>query len=105
MRMEFTGERVVPHIEGVIGLQPLHRYLAARRLVQGKRVLDIACGEGYGSDLLAGAAAKVIGVDLDEASVVHARQTYARPNLEFLQGDATAIPIADSSVDVVVSFE
>ena len=103
--MEFTGERFVPHIEGDTRLEHMHRYLAARRLVQGKRVLDIACGEGYGSDLLAGAAAKVIGVDLDGASVAHARQTYVRPNIEFLHGDATAIPIADSSVDVVVSFE
>lgn len=103
--MEFTGERFVPHIEGDIRLEHLHRYLAARRLVQGKRVLDIACGEGYGSDLLTGAAAKVIGVDLDEASIAHARRTYARSNIEFLLGDATAIPVADSSVDVVVSFE
>ena len=103
--MDFTGERFVPHVEGDIRLEHMHRYLAARRLVHGKRVLDIACGEGYGSDLLAGAAAAVVGVDIDELSIAHARSTYVRPNLRFLRGDAIAIPIGDATIDVVVSFE
>src|SRR5690348_13511788 len=103
--MDFTGERFVPHTEGDIQLEHMHRYVAARLLVQGKRVLDIACGEGYGSDLLSEAAASVVGVDIDEAAISHARQAYVRPNLKFLRGDAVAIPLGDSSVDVVVSFE
>ena len=103
--MDFTGERFVPQVEGDIRLEHMHRYLAARRLVYGKRVLDIACGEGYGSDLLAKAAATVIGVDIDEGSIEHARQTYTRSNVRFLRGDVVAIPLGDASVDVVVSFE
>jgi GT2 family glycosyltransferase/SAM-dependent methyltransferase len=103
--MEFTGERFVPLVEGDIQLEHLHRYHAARQVVHGKRVLDIACGEGYGSDILATAAASVIGVDVDDATVAHAQRVYSRANLSFLQGDCVAIPIGDASVDVVVSFE
>ncbi|MDM0077387.1 glycoside hydrolase family 99-like domain-containing protein [Variovorax sp. J2P1-59] len=103
--MDFTGERFVPHVEGDIQLEHMHRYLAARRLVTGKRVLDIASGEGYGSAILAECAATVIGVDIDEPSVRHAQSAYRRSNLSFVQGDATAVPVEDSSIDVIVSFE
>ena len=103
--MDFTGERFIPHVEGDIRLEHMHRYLAARRLVCGKRVLDIACGEGYGSALLAETATTVIGVDMDEKSIAHARCTYVRSNVRFLRGDAVAIPLGDASINVVVSFE
>jgi hypothetical protein len=79
--------------------------MAVRQMVRGKRVLDIACGEGYGSKILAAEAISVIGVDLDDASVQHAAATYTDTKIRFLRGDIVAIPLGDSSVDVVVSFE
>jgi len=103
--LEWTGERYVPEIVGNIRLEHIHRYLLARELSKDRRVLDIACGEGYGSDLMAGVAAYVIGVDIDPKAIAHASRRYARTNLEFLVGSCTSIPIAESSVDVVVSFE
>ena len=103
--MDFTGERFVPEVEGDIKLEHVHRYLAVRELVAGKRVLDIACGEGYGSKIMADYATSVIGVDVDEASVIHARAAYASETISFLHGDIVAIPVADAAVDVVVSFE
>ena len=69
-------------------------------------MLDVACGEGYGSALLAEAAAHVTGVDIDATTLAHARATYAgRANVQFVEGSATALPVADASVDAVVSFE
>jgi GT2 family glycosyltransferase/SAM-dependent methyltransferase len=103
--MDFTGERFVPEVEGDIKLEHVHRYLAVRELVAGKRVLDIACGEGYGSKIMAEYAASVVGVDVDDASVVHAQAAYADERISFLHGDIVAIPLADAAVDVVVSFE
>jgi GT2 family glycosyltransferase/2-polyprenyl-3-methyl-5-hydroxy-6-metoxy-1,4-benzoquinol methylase len=103
--MDFTGERFVPEVEGDIKLEHVHRYMAVRQMVRGKRVLDIACGEGYGSKILAAEAISVIGVDLDDASVQHAAATYTDTKIRFLRGDIVAIPLGDSSVDVVVSFE
>ncbi len=103
--MEFTGERYVPSLRGQIYYEHLHRYAVAARFCAEKRVLDIASGEGYGSALLARVAAEVFGVDIDERTVEHARAAYYASNLRFQRGSVTDVPLADRSVDVVVSFE
>ena len=104
--LEFTGERFVPGIAGEIAHEHWHRYAFARRYAAGKRVLDVACGEGYGSALLAGVAGAVTGIDIDAGAIAHARQSYAAlANISFAEGSASMLPLADASVDVVVSFE
>jgi len=104
--LEFTGERFVPGIVGEIAHEHWHRYAFARRLVAGRRVLDVACGEGYGSALLADVAASVTGVDIAQEAVAHARERYAkRANLRFEQGSAASLPLAEAAFDAVVSFE
>lgn len=103
--MEFTGERFVPEAHGNIELEHLHRYLLACKAVAGKSVLDIASGEGYGSAMLARTANQVIGVDISQEVVSHSQLKYQAQNLQFRVGSCSAIPIEDSSVDVVVSFE
>jgi len=55
----FTGERFLPGVAGEIAYEHCHRYAFARRFVTGARVLDAACGEGYGAALLAGVRAHV----------------------------------------------
>ncbi len=103
--MSFTGERFLPGVSGEIEMEHYHRYQLASRIVAGKDVLDIACGEGYGSALLSIGAARVTGVDIDAVAVAHAAATYPREGLEFKLGSCAAIPVPDASVDVVVSFE
>lgn len=104
--LPFTGERFTPECVREIWYEHWHRYAFALDLVRGKRVLDAACGEGYGSNLLADAAASVVGVDLSAQAIDHARSRYgSRTNLEFVQADATALPFEDARFDVVVSFE
>ena len=104
--LEFTGERYVPGTAGEIAHEHWHRYAFARSFIAGRRVLDVACGEGYGSALLAEAAAHVTGVDIDATTLAHARATYAgRANVQFVEGSAAELPVADASVDAVVSFE
>ena len=71
--LAFTGERFLPACTGEIAYEHWHRYAFARRFVAGKRVLDAACGEGYGSALLGEAAASVVGVDIDAAMLARAR--------------------------------
>ena len=103
--LDFTGERYVPELEGQIALEHLHRYAIARELAVHQVVLDIACGEGYGSNSLADVASQVIGVDVDEETVTHARNKYAGNNLVFRHGSASEIPVESDSIDLVVSFE
>lgn len=104
--MKFTGERYLPTEVGEIRHEHLHRYAWCRPLVEGRDVLDIACGEGYGSAMLARHARSVTGVDIALDAVRHAETTYGDvAGLTFLVGDAAEIPLPDDSVDVVVSFE
>lgn len=101
----FTGERMTGAAHGQIEIEHLHRYFLAREMARGLRVLDIACGEGYGSELMAQVAESVIGVDVSEEAIRFAGQSYRRPNLSFRLGDGRAIPLPDASVDLVASFE
>lgn len=103
--LTFTGERYTPEVRGAIGYEHWHRYAAVASLAASRRVLDAACGEGYGSYLLARTAKHVVGVDIDAATIEHARTRYRAANLEYLSGSVTALPLADGSVDLVVSFE
>ncbi len=103
--LNFTGERFTPEVRGAIGYEHWHRYCAVAQCTRGKRVLDAACGEGYGSALLARDALTVTGVDVAASAIEHARSRYAAPNLRFVAGSVTALPLADASIDLVVSFE
>jgi GT2 family glycosyltransferase/ubiquinone/menaquinone biosynthesis C-methylase UbiE/glycosyltransferase involved in cell wall biosynthesis len=104
--LAWTGERYLPEITGPIRYEHLHRYALCRESVRGKRVLDIACGEGYGAACLARTAESVLGVDVDRDTIAHARQKYlATRNLSFRDGSASRIPLGNASVDVAVCFE
>lgn len=82
------------------------RYHWASRAVAGKEVLDVACGVGYGIEILAAAgAAAVTGVDLDPAAVAESKARYGDHAKEIVEGDIQQLPLADDSFDVVVSFE
>jgi SAM-dependent methyltransferase len=83
--LALTGERTLPDV-------PAENYWFRRHLAvyewiaartRGVRVLDMACGEGYGSDVLAASAASVVGVEANPEAYQHARLRYARPNLRF----------------------
>jgi SAM-dependent methyltransferase len=103
--LSFTGERFAPEVRGAIWYEHWHRYCVAQPLAKGLRVLDAACGEGYGSYLLAQSAREVTGVDVSTEAVAHARARYSAPNLRYVQGSVAALPLADACVDLVVSFE
>jgi SAM-dependent methyltransferase len=83
--LELTGERTLPDV-------PEENYWFRRHLAvyewiaercAGLRVADLACGEGYGSEVLARTAVEVIGVDANPEAHEHARLRYRRPNLSF----------------------
>jgi len=103
--LPWTGERFIPNLEGNIAFEHLHRYSLACLIAQGRKVLDIASGEGYGSRLLSSVASHVTGVDIDAQSVAHASGRYGGPNLVFKTGSCLEIPAEDGAFDVIVSFE
>jgi len=104
--LKFTGERYIPSEVGEIRIEHFHRYALACLLTKDKLVVDLACGEGYGSAYLSSAAREVVGIDLDPEAVTHAQSMYAeRPNLRFECCDATRTGLPDGVFDVAVSFE
>src|SRR5688572_6127974 len=105
--LNWTGERFVPWAnEAAIAYEHFHRYIWASGFVEGKRVLDLASGEGYGAEMLARRADFVCGVDIDEHAVGHASEKYRKPNLRFLEGSLTAVPVLEEqSFDVITCFE
>lgn len=105
MSLNWTGERLVTTVREIGVIEHLQRYAIACDLVKGRTVLDIASGEGYGSNLLAKSAKNVIGIDISKEAVAHASKKYIRENLEFKIGSCTSIPLAEKSVEIVVSFE
>ncbi len=83
--LALTGERTLPDV-------PAENYWYRRHLavyewiaerVAGKRVVDLACGEGYGTAVLGRRAAEVVGVDANPEAHEHARRRYVAPNLRF----------------------
>lgn len=101
----FTGERMTAAMTGAVEVEHYHRYLFARAFCDGRDVLDVASGEGYGSAQIAQIARSVVGVEYAGSTARHARASFPRDNLHYVQGDARSLPLADDSVDVVVSFE
>ncbi len=107
-QLPHDGERMVPDLdrEGLIYVEHVVRYRFAAQLVEGKRVLDVACGAGYGCATLSNAgAAEVVGVDRAAAAVEYAHRRYGGMGRRFLACNATQMPFAAGSFDVVISFE
>jgi SAM-dependent methyltransferase len=86
--LALTGERTLPDVpeENYWFRRHLAVYEWIAERVGGLRVADLACGEGYGSNVLAAGAAEVVGVDANPEAHEHARLRYRRPNLRFERG-------------------
>jgi SAM-dependent methyltransferase len=102
--LELTGERTLPDV-------PQENYWFRRHLAvyewiaarcRGLRVADLACGEGYGSDVLARLAADVVGIDANPEAHEHARLRYRRGNLRFERG---LIEDFDGPCDAIVFLQ
>jgi SAM-dependent methyltransferase len=102
--LQLTGERTLPDVpeENYWFRRHLvvYEWIAAR--VGGRRVVDLACGEGYGSAVLARTAAAVVGVDANPEAFEHARLRYAAPNLLF---ERDMIELWEGDVDCVVFLQ
>lgn len=109
--LALTGERTLPGIADERYWFERHVVayeLAAVHVVSGSVVLDAGCGEGYGLPLLAAAGARrVVGVDLDQAVIAHAREAYgtADPRIEAHAAELMDLPLEDDEVDLVTSFQ
>jgi SAM-dependent methyltransferase len=103
--LPLTGERTVP---GVVEENYWFRrheaaYAALASYCADALVLEAGCGEGYGADLLARVAQRVIAVDYDEPATRHVQTRY--PTVDVVQSNLAVLPIRSASVDVVANFQ
>ncbi len=103
--LPLTGERTVPGIAEENYWFRRHEIVYARLLERcaGATVLEAGSGEGYGANMIADVATRVIGLDYDTGAVEHVRAAY--PRVEMMQGNLAELPLGDASVDVVVNFQ
>jgi GT2 family glycosyltransferase/ubiquinone/menaquinone biosynthesis C-methylase UbiE len=91
--------------DGRIVYEHLHRYALCKEFATGRRVLDLACGTGYGTAILGTAAAQVTGLDISAKAIRAARKRYATDNVNFVIGDCFDLPFEAGSFDLVVANE
>lgn len=102
-RLDFSDDSKYNAIEASIHL---NRYLSAKKFINGKKVLDAACGEGYGSFLMKQwGASEVIGIDISEDALNVAQKKFAGKGVSFINHTVEVLPFEDNSFDVVVSYE
>lgn len=103
--LPLTGERTVPGIAAENYWFRRHEiaYRFALPLVARKQVLEVGCGEGYGTALLATSAAEVVGIDYDALTIAHASATY--PRARFVRANLAALPMPTASVDAVLTLQ
>ena len=103
--LPLTGERTIPGLAEENYWFRRHEVVYERLADRcaGRDVLEAGCGEGYGADLIADVARRVIGLDYDESAVAHVKARY--PRVEMLHGNLAALPLPDAAVDVVVNFQ
>ncbi|MEK8072066.1 class I SAM-dependent methyltransferase [Rhodococcoides navarretei] len=103
--LPLTGERTVPGIAEENYWFRRHEvvYRALVERCRDRTVLEAGSGEGYGANMIADVAAHVLGLDYDASAAEHVRVRY--PRVTMLRGNLDRLPVADSSVDVVVNFQ
>lgn len=102
-----TGERLILNDNWNLKtkIEHIHRYSMVSKLVEGKTVLDAACGTGYGSYIMSEYAKSVTGIDLSLDAVNYCNEAYCKDNLYYKNMSVTEMDFPDNSFDIVVSFE
>ena len=105
--MTWERAEITDDLSRSVCVEDVERYRFAAAYVEGKRVVDLACGTGYGSDMLIkkGHAAVVHAFDASDEAIAIAARTYGGPALHFSPGRAERIPLPNASVDVAISME
>ena len=107
--MKYTGERIVPLLQGGVDVQHLDSYKESiKHISKNDLVLDIACGSGWGTEMLSHHASQIYGLDISYEAIEYAKENYLNKpgcNFCYFQGSILDIPFVEGKFDVVNSIE
>jgi len=104
--LAFTGERLIPgKTDFALLEQHVARYRFALDYAKGARVLDAACGAGYGCFILSTAACDVTGMDKSSEAIEYARMNFSSPKIRYEIADILSMPFKSGEFDLAVVFE
>ncbi len=104
--MSTPCERIIPgQVDSDLYNEHVARYLFTKQFIKNKKVLDLGCGTGYGSKVMAEVAQKVVGADISSEAINYAKKHFNTTNISFHIEDCSRLGLADKSFDAVVSFE
>lgn len=101
------SERAIPGVSAnYLMMEAMARYrFAKKNTSKVKRILDVACGTGYGTAIVSGKGKEVYGIDLNTEAISFARTSYQNDNTSFFVGDVYDIPFKDMYFDAIIAFE
>lgn len=91
--------------EYVLHLIHTPAYVSASSLTENKKVLDLGCNTGYGTEILFKSSNNIIGVDVSERAILSAKNKYSHLGINFQLIDGVQLPFNDNEFDVIVSFQ
>lgn len=101
-----TGERIIPgSVSNAVLSEHYSRYIFASEFCQNKKVLNVASGCGYGSEVLLKTASEIFNVDIDGELVAYGNNKYGNCKNHFLKMDAQNLQFPEEFFDSIVSFE
>lgn len=106
-----TGERIRPDNfqsteDYILWLRHLFAYtFVEKKILNDHIVLEVGCGEGYGTSIISKNSFKTIGLDVDKKTILHATKRYKTTKCIFKHYDGVNIPYCDNTFDVIISFQ
>lgn len=91
--------------ENKVKLPWIMERLSKEKLTSGSKVLDVGCGAGFATNILAKEGYKVTGVDLAEGALEEAKKRDETKSVEYITADAMKLPFEDNSFDCVISLD
>ncbi|CEA12804.1 class I SAM-dependent methyltransferase [Methanobacterium formicicum] len=86
-------------------LRHFKAYQFAKDYIKNKNILEVGCGNGYGTHYLASYAKKISAIDISEQNIQYCKENYSKSNIEYIMGNGIDLPFEKNTFDTIISFQ